>query len=68
MKTSMRVTVTIDDDLLAEAQEYLGAKEKSAVVSAALTALIRRRAAEDLIALGGSDPKAELPRRRRPFD
>lgn len=63
----MRITVTIDNDLLAEAQEYLGSNEKSAVVAQALTTLIRRKAAERLIELGGSEPDLELPRRRRPF-
>jgi Arc/MetJ family transcription regulator len=63
----MRITVTIDDELLVEAQEYLGMKEASAVVREALAALIRQKAADVLIALGGTDPEAELPPRRRQF-
>jgi Arc/MetJ family transcription regulator len=38
----MRTTVTLDDDLIAAAQEYTGIMEKSALIGAALTALIER--------------------------
>ena len=63
----MRATVTIDDKLFTAAQEFLGVKEASALVREALTALIQREAARRLIELGGSEPDAEYPRRRRPF-
>jgi hypothetical protein len=45
--------------------EVTGIKGKSAVVNAGLKALIQKAAAERLIALGGSDPKATAGRRRR---
>ncbi|MDR7156401.1 Arc/MetJ family transcription regulator [Sphingobium xenophagum] len=62
----MRTTVTIDDDLLAKAQEYSGLQEKSALIREALTVLIQREAARRLARLGGSQPDLELPPRRRP--
>ncbi|MGA9867597.1 MAG: type II toxin-antitoxin system VapB family antitoxin [Acetobacteraceae bacterium] len=61
----MRTTVAIDDELLAAAQEYTGVKEKSAVVREALKALIERESARRLARLGGSDPDATAPPRRR---
>ena len=63
----MRTTLTLDDELVAKAQAYTGLKEKSALVREALKALIEREAAERLIRLGGSDPEATIPPRRR-FD
>ena len=36
----MRTTLAMDDDLLAQAQEYTGIKEKSAIVHEALRALV----------------------------
>ncbi|MGW8201086.1 type II toxin-antitoxin system VapB family antitoxin [Sphingomonas sp. VDB2] len=62
----MRTTVTLDDDLVATAQEYTGLREKPALLREALTALIQREAARRLARLGGSQPDLELPSRRRP--
>lgn len=62
----MRTTVTLDDDLVATAQEYTGLQEKSALLREALTVLIQREAARRLARLGGSEPDLELPPRRRP--
>jgi Arc/MetJ family transcription regulator len=65
MAGEMRTTITLDDELLAKAQEYTGIREKSALVRAALKALVEREAARRLARLGGSEP--DLPRisRRR---
>ena len=61
----MRTTVTIDDELLADAQFYTGIKEKSALVREALTALVQREAARRLARLGGTEPDLKpIPRRR----
>jgi len=61
----MRTTVTLDDDLIAAAQEYTGIKEKSALLRAALTALVEREAARRLARLGGTMPDLKpVPRRR----
>ncbi|MDE3015661.1 MAG: type II toxin-antitoxin system VapB family antitoxin [Pseudomonadota bacterium] len=62
----MRTTVTLDDALTATAQEYTGLKEKSALVNAALRALVEREAARRLALLGGSNPQLKLLPRRRP--
>jgi Arc/MetJ family transcription regulator len=61
----MRTTLALDDELVAQAQACTGIKEKSALVRAALTALIEREAAARLARLGGSDPDAWIPPRRR---
>ena len=52
----MQTTLTLDDDLLAAAERYIGLKEMSALVSEALRALIERECARRLAALGGSEP------------
>jgi Arc/MetJ family transcription regulator len=62
----MRVTVNIDDQLLAAAQERTGLKNTSALVNAALKALVEREAARRLIRLGGTMPDLKVPPRRRP--
>lgn len=61
----MRTTVTIDDDLLAAAQEYYDVREKSALINEALRALVEREAANRLARLGGSEPQFQAPPRRR---
>lgn len=61
----MRTTLTLDDELLADAAELTGITEKSALVRAALKALIEREAARRLARLGGSEPDLQpIPRRR----
>lgn len=61
----IRTTVSLDPDLLAAAQELTGIDERSALVREGLRALVARENALRLIALGGSDPDAEAPPRRR---
>jgi Arc/MetJ family transcription regulator len=63
----MRTTLALDDELLADAQEYTGIKEKSALVNAALKALVEREAARRLARLGGTQPNLKPVPRRRPF-
>jgi Arc/MetJ family transcription regulator len=61
----VRTTLTLDDELLAQAEFYTGIREKSALVRAALRALIEREAARRLARLGGSEPDlVTIPRRR----
>ena len=62
----MRTTIAIDDDLFAQAQEFAGVTEKSAVVREALKAFVEREAARRLARLGGTEPQAKAPPRRRP--
>lgn len=61
----MRTTLALDDDLVAQAQEFTGLREKSGLVREALKALIEREAARRLALLGGSEPQLEAPPRRR---
>ena len=61
----MRTTVTLDDQLVADAQRMTGVMEKSALISVALRALVQSEAARRLALMGGSDPTAKgAPRRR----
>lgn len=61
----MKVTLDIDDHLLKEASRLTGIKDRSALVSAVLRALIERESAARLARLGGSEPVLEyVPRRR----
>jgi Arc/MetJ family transcription regulator len=61
----MRTTLVLDDDLLAEAQRLTGVSEKTALVRAALVALIERESAHRLARLGGTETSVAAPRRRR---
>jgi Arc/MetJ family transcription regulator len=61
----MRTTVVLDDELLAKAEEYTGIREKSALIRAALRALVEREAARRLARLGGSEPDFTGISRRR---
>jgi Arc/MetJ family transcription regulator len=61
----MRTTINLDEALLAEASELTGIRERSALVRDGLKALIAREAARRLVLLGGSDPNAKAPPRRR---
>lgn len=62
----MRTTVSLDDDLLAQAEAYTGLKERSALVREALKALIERESARRLARLGGTEPDLRAIPRRRP--
>jgi Arc/MetJ family transcription regulator len=62
----MRTTIALDDDLVAQAQAFTGLKERSALIRAALTALIERESARRLANLGGSEPTLQPTPRRRP--
>ena len=61
----MRTTLALDDELVAKAQAFTGLKEKSALVREALMALVERESARRLARLGGSEPDAAAPSRRR---
>lgn len=61
----LRTTLALDDVLMAQAQTLTGLKEKSAIVHAALRALVERESARRLARLGGSEPSIQrVPRRR----
>lgn len=62
---AMRTTVTLDDALLARAEQLCADLERSALLKEALQALVQRESAKRLAALGGSEPTLEpIPRRR----
>jgi Arc/MetJ family transcription regulator len=61
----MRTTVTLDDEMLAMAQELTNIDEKSALIKEALRALIERESARRLARLGGTSPRLKAPPRRR---
>ena len=61
----IRTTLNIDDKLLAQAREYTGETEKTALVRMALEALIQRETALRLAALGGTMPDLTVAARRR---
>jgi Arc/MetJ family transcription regulator len=62
---AVRTTLSLDDDLLAEAQRLTGTVEKGALVRQALQALIERESARRLARLGGTQPQLTAPPRRR---
>jgi Arc/MetJ family transcription regulator len=61
----MRTTLNIEDSLLEQAARMTGIVEKTALVRLGLEALIARESARRLAALGGTEKKLEVPRRRR---
>jgi Arc/MetJ family transcription regulator len=63
----MRTTVTLDDELVAAAQEYSGIQEKSELIREALRQMVAREAGRRLARLGGTMPDLEYTPRRR-FD
>ena len=63
----MRTTVTLDDELLNDAQELTGVTDKSALIRAALKALVERESARRLARLGGTMPDIQDVPRRRPW-
>ncbi len=61
----MRITITLDDDLVRIAQEFTGISGKTALIREALKAFIERESARRLASLGGSMPGLKrIPRRR----
>lgn len=61
----MKTTLILKDDLIREAMEVTGLKEKTSVIHLGLKEIINKAARERLIKLGGTMKKAKAPRRRR---
>jgi Arc/MetJ family transcription regulator len=61
----MRTTINLDEQLIEEAQRMTGTRERTALIHDGLRALIARESSRRLAKLGGSDPAAKAPRRRR---
>ena len=62
----MRMTVALDDELVAKARAFTGLKENSALIREALKVLIERESARRLARLGGSEPDLAISPRRAP--
>ena len=63
----MRTTLTLDDELLAQAQQISGLTERTQLIREALRALVQRESARRLAGLGGTEPQLQpIPRRREP--
>ncbi|MBX9612201.1 MAG: type II toxin-antitoxin system VapB family antitoxin [Burkholderiales bacterium] len=61
----MRTTLTLDDDLLAQAQQISGLTERTQLIREALRALVQRESARRLARLGGTEPGLQpVPRRQ----
>jgi Arc/MetJ family transcription regulator len=61
----MRTTIALDDELVAEAQDLTGLKQKSSLIRVALKALIERESARRLALRRNGDPDLMVPPRRR---
>ena len=61
----MRTTLTLDDDLLAQAQQISGLTERTQLIREALLALVQRKSARRLARLGGTEVQLHpIPRRQ----
>lgn len=61
----MRISVTLDDALLADTKDLTGIEDIDALIHEALTELVQRAAQRRMIELGGSAPDLVAPPRRR---
>jgi Arc/MetJ family transcription regulator len=61
----MRTTLNIDDKMLKRASLLTGVEEKTSLVRMGLEALIARKSAQRLAALGGTERRARFVPRRR---
>jgi len=61
----VRTTLNIEDALVDKASKLTGIKEKTALVRKGLETLISLESSKRLAALGGSEKKIRMPRRRR---
>lgn len=61
----MRTTLNLDEKLLEDAHFMTGIKERTALIHEALRVLIAKEAGRRLARLGGSDPEATAPVRKR---
>jgi Arc/MetJ family transcription regulator len=64
-RTTVRTTLALDDDLVAEAERLTGTTQKTVLIRMALRALIERESAQRLARLGGSEPALTAAPRRR---
>ncbi|MEF3075353.1 type II toxin-antitoxin system VapB family antitoxin [Methylobacter sp. Wu1] len=61
----MRITINIDDELLAQVQQLSGLTERNPLIREALWALVQRESARCLAQLSGTQPELKpVPRRQ----
>ena len=61
----MRTTLTLDNQLLAQAQKISGLTKRSQLLREALLALVQRESAHRLAQLAGTEPQlTDIPRHR----
>jgi Arc/MetJ family transcription regulator len=64
----MRTTLNLDDDLLAQAVELSGIKERTRLIREALTALVERERSRRVVTMGGCETQiGPPPRHRQPY-
>lgn len=61
----MRITVTLDEEIVVKAAKLTGIEERSALVREAMETLVRVENGHLLAALGGSDPQVQAAPRHR---
>jgi Arc/MetJ family transcription regulator len=61
----MRATINLDEQLIEQAKRVTGIQQRTALIHEGLRVLIARESARRLARLGGSDPRAKAPVRRR---
>ena len=59
----MRMTLNVDDELVAKASELTGVQERTALVRMGLEALIAQKSAQRLARLGGTEKQLRRPPR-----
>ena len=62
----MRTTISVDDELVAQAREYTGLTENTALIREALKTLVALEAGRRLSRLGVTEPGLKPIPRRRP--
>jgi Arc/MetJ family transcription regulator len=62
----MRTTVTIDDSLMADLEEFTGIEDRAEAIRFALKGYVQFEAGRRLALLGGTMPDLRVPPRRRP--
>jgi Arc/MetJ family transcription regulator len=64
-EAAVRTTVDLDEDLVKLAFKYTGITTKTQLLEEGLRSLVRRQAARELAAMGGTMPNAKPTPRRR---
>ncbi|MCX5646043.1 MAG: type II toxin-antitoxin system VapB family antitoxin [Phycisphaerae bacterium] len=61
----MRMTLNLDDELVAKASKLTGVQERTVLVRMGLEALIVQKSVQRLAKLGGTEKRLRRPPRRR---